>query len=168
MIKMKKILVILTIFLSILVSCEKDSGFGLEIYFLDDYKTPLYSKEIIAGSEKLSKTPIVYYHDIIYYDSTDYYFKLEISKADELKHLNWSADGKAFSLTINKSIIYSGYFDTNSSSAGVDWIVINPYSIDSSVPIRLGYPVEPSRLVSNDPRNDDRIINLLRKDNKLK
>jgi hypothetical protein len=164
---MKKILVILTIFISILVSCKKDSGFGLEIYLLDDFKTPLNSLEIIAGSEKLSKTPIIYYHNIIYYDSTDYFFKLDLSKAEELKHMDWTYR-KAFSLTIDKTIIYSGYFDTYSSNAGVDWIVINPLSIDSSVDIKLGYPVVPNRLRSNDPRNDGRLIDLLKKDNKLR
>jgi hypothetical protein len=164
---MKQFFIILTVFLIILVSCEKDSGFGLEIYLLTDYQTKSPSKEIIAGSEKLSKNPIVNYHDIMSYDSTERYLQIETSKAEELNHISWDTQGTAFSLTIDKMIIYSGYFMPSYSSSGADWFIIDPLSIDSKIYIRLGYPGELLRLLYIDPRNDDRIISLLRKDNKL-
>jgi hypothetical protein len=165
---MKRFFVILTVFQSIIVSCEKDSGFGLEIYLLTDYQTKSPSKEIIAGSETLSKNPLIYYSDIISYDSTDHYFQIETSKIQELNHKEWSTQGTAFSLTINKSIIYSGYFMPGYSSLAIDWIAIDPLSVDSKIRVSLGYPGDWSQLADRDPRNDDRIINLLLKDNKLK
>jgi len=165
---MKRYFVFLTVFLSIIVSCEKDSGFGLEIYLLTDYQTKSPGKEIIAGSETLSKNPLIYYNDIISYDSTDHYFLIETSKIQELNHKEWSTQGTAFSLTINKSIIYSGYFMPGYSSLAIDWIAIDPLSVDSKIRVSLGYPGDWSQLADRDPRNDDRIINLLLKDNKLK
>jgi hypothetical protein len=54
------------------------------------------------------------------------------------------------------------------SSLGIDWIAIDPLSIDSKIRVRLGYPDDWYQLAGRDPRNDDRIINLLLKDNKLK
>jgi hypothetical protein len=165
---MKKLLIILTIFISILVSCKKDSGFGLEIYLLTDYQSKNLSKEIIPGSEKLSKNPIIYYHDIIFYDSTNHYFQIEPSKAEEFYHINWTTQGTAFSLTVNKVIIYSGYFMPGYSSSSADWFIIDPFSVDSKIYTRLGYPGELDRLVNIDPRNDHRIIDLLKRDNKLR
>jgi hypothetical protein len=165
---MKQFAVLLAVFLIILTSCEKDSGYGLEIYLLKDYQKVTSSSEIIIGSETLFKNPIICYNEIISYDSTDHYFQIETTKAQELNHQNWSVQGTAFALTINKSIIYSGYFMPSYSSLGLDWISIDPLSIDSKIRVSLGYPGDWSQLANRDPRNDYRIISLLKKDNKLK
>jgi hypothetical protein len=167
-ISMKRYFVIMTVLLLAIVSCEKDSVSGLEIYLLTDYQKKSSSFEIIAGSEILSKNPIIYYSEIVSYDSTDHYFQIETTKAQELNQKTWSVQGTAFSLTINKSIIYSGYFIPSYSSLGIDWITIDPLSIDSKIRVSLGYPVDWNPLKDRDPRNDVRIIDLLIKDNKLK
>jgi hypothetical protein len=165
---MKKLLAILTVFITILTSCEKDSGFGLEIYLLKDYQTKSSSQEIISGSEKLYQNPIIYYQNIAYYDSTDHFFKIDSLKAIELNHINWPTQGTAFALTIDRTIIYSGYFIPGYSSSGSGWICIDPLSINGKIRVTLGYPGDQSNLISIDPRNDDRIIGLLKGDNKLK
>ena len=165
---MKRFIVIMTVLLLVLVSCEKDSVSGLEIYLLTDYQKKSSGFEIIAGSETLSKNPIIYYSEIVSYDSTNHYFQIETTKAQELNQKKWSVQGTAFSLTINKLIIYSGYFMPSYSSLGIDWITIDPLSIDSKIRVSLGYPVDWNQLKDRDPRNDVRIIDLLIKDNKLK
>jgi hypothetical protein len=165
---MRPIVIMLTVFLIILTSCEKDSGFGLEVYLLKDYQKVGSSSEIIAGSEKLYKNPIINYNEIISYDSTNHYFQIETTKAQEFNKQNWSVQGTAFALTINKSVIYSGYFMPGYSSLGLDWISIDPLSIDSKIRVSLGYPVDWSQLANRDPRNDFRIISFLKHDNKLK
>ena len=164
---MKQFIIILIVILIIPVCCEKDSGFVLEIYLLTDYRTKTPGMEIISGSERLSGSPIIYYHQIISYDSTDHCFRIETSKANELNHISWSTRGTAFSLTIDREIIYSGYFMPGYSSSGADWFSIDPLSVDSKIYVRLGYPGDIPRLRDIDPRNDARIINLLKKDNKL-
>ena len=165
---MKRLIGIMVVFSFALITCEKDSESGLEIYLLTDFQKNSSSYEIIPGSEKLSKDPIISYNDIVFYDSTDHYFQIKASKAQEFNQTNWSVQGSAFSLTINKSIIYSGYFMPGYSSLGIDWIAIDPLSVDSKIRVRLGYPGDWSQLANRDPRNDDRIIKVLLKDHKLK
>jgi hypothetical protein len=165
---MKRVFVILAIFLGFTAGCEKAPQSGLEIYLLTDYQTKSPGKEIIAGSEMLSKDPLIYYNDIISYDSTDHCFLIGTSKIQELNHKEWSVQGTAFSLTINRSVIYSGYFMPGYSSLAIDWISIDPLSVDSKIRVSLGYPGDLSQLANHDPRNDERIINLLLEDHKLK
>lgn len=165
---MKSIFVLIAAITTALASCEKQSESGLEIYLLTDYHKKSASSEIISGSEKLSENPIISYNEIILYDSADHYFQIDDSKAQKMNKIKWSTQGTAFSLTINKQIIYSGYFMPGYSSMGMDWIAIDPLSFDSKIRVSLGYPGDRPQLQSRDPRNDIRIISYLRKDNKLK
>lgn len=165
---MKNLLVIISVIASALSGCEKQAETGLEIYLLTDYQKKPTGAEIISGSEKLSENPIISYYEIILYDSADHYFQIDDSKAQIMNKIKWSTQGTAFSLTINKQIIYSGYFMPGYSSMGMDWIAIDPLSFDSKIRVSLGYPGDRPQLQSRDPRNDIRIINYLRKDNKLK
>jgi hypothetical protein len=163
-----KNLIALFLFVVLLLSCKKESGNGIEIYFLDDYKTITGSREIIPGSEKLAKNPYIYYDQINYYDSTEHILNLTSVKAEEINHNNWPMGGKTFSLTIDKSIIYSGYFIPGYSSVSCDWINIDPMNSDSKFRIGLPIPVAGYNHTIIDPRNDERIINYLKKDNKLR
>ena len=156
------------LFVLLLISCKKESGSGIEIYFLNDYKTVSGSKEIISGSEKLTKTPYIYYNQINYYDSTDHILNLSGNKADELNKANWAMSGKAFSLTIDRSIIYSGYFLPSYSSESCDWITIDPMNLDSKFRVSLPFPIVGYNHIINDPRNDERIISYFKKDSKLR
>lgn len=165
---MKNLFTILVVFICILTSCEKDSGSGLEIYLLKDYQTKSQSREIISGTEKLYQNPIIYYQNIIFYDSTDHFFRIDSLKAAELNHKEWPVQGTAFALAIDGTIIYSGYFIPAYSSMGSDWITIDPLSVDGEIMVTLAYPGDGQELIKTDPRNDDRIISLLKADNKLR
>ena len=165
---MKSLLIIIAAITSVLASCEKISESGLEIYLLTDYQKKSPAAEIISGSEELSENPIISYNDIILYDSVEHYFQTSESKAQELRQIKWGTQGTAFSVTINKQIIYSGYFMPGYSSLALNWISIDPLAFDSKVRVTLGYPVDWPQFPGADPRNDSRIINYLRKDNKLK
>jgi len=153
----------------LLSGCEKDdsTGRGLEFYFLNNYETIENSNEIISGTGIISNKPIIEYNDILFYDSSKYAFTISGSKSDELNKMNWSVSGVAFSLTIDKEIIYSGYFWPGYSSAGCDWIVIDPLNIRQELFVKLRYPWVVETLKNRDPRNDDKIIELLARDNKL-
>lgn len=165
---MKGLFVIITAITSALVSCEKLSESGLEIYLLTDYQKKSPGAEILYGSEKLSENPIISYNDIILYDSADHYFQISESKAQEMHRIKWGTQGTAFSLTINKQIIYSGYFMPGYSSLALNWISMDPLAFDSKIRVTLGYPADWPQFQGRDPRDDSRIINYLRKDNKLK
>jgi hypothetical protein len=165
---MKGLLSVISVSMFALASCEKDTGTGLEIYLLTNYQKKSSSFEIISGSEMLSKNPIISYKEIVMYDSTDHEFEIDPAKAQEFNQKKWSVQGTAFALTIDKSIIYSGYFMPGYSSLGIDWISIDPLSIDSKIRVSLGYPVDWPALANRDPRNDKRIISLLQRNKKLK
>lgn len=49
----------------------------------------------------------------------------------------------------------------------VDWFSIDPLSINSRIYVRLGYSMDLIKLKNIDPRNDERILWLVHKDNKL-
>ncbi|HBE40488.1 MAG TPA: hypothetical protein DDW27_04670 [Bacteroidales bacterium] len=165
---MKSLYVILAAITSALASCEKLPESGVEIYLLTDYQKKSPGAEIFSGSEKLSENPIISYNEIILYDSADHYFQIAESKAEELSRMKWSTQGTAFSLTINKQIIYSGYFMPGYSSLALNWISMDPLAFDAKIRVTLGYPVDWPWFQGPDPRNDPRIISYLRKDNKLK
>lgn len=165
---MKKAATILTLFILIFSGCEKDSGTGLEIYTLKDYETKSNSHEIIQGSEKLTKDPVIYYGDIIYYDSADHFFVIDSIKARKLSGINWPTGGTPFALAIDRNVIYSGYFIPGYSSSGSDWYSIDPINIGGRLRVSLGYPGDRPDFKDPDRRNDSRIINLLRQDNKLR
>lgn len=128
---MFRFLRLLLISILLLSGCEKDdsNGRGLELYFLNNYETIENSNEIIAGTVIISNKPIIEYNDILFYDSSKYAFTISDSKREELDKINWSVSGVAFSLTIDKEIIFSGYFWPGYSSVGCDWIVIDPLNI---------------------------------------
>jgi hypothetical protein len=162
---MKNLILILIFSILALIGCEKDSGFGLEIYTLRAYQTKPHSQEIISGTEKLTKNPIISYDDIIFYDSTNHYFMIDSLKAKELWKTNWPTQGTPFALTINREVIYSGNFVPGYSSSGSDWYTIDPLNLNGKLRVTLGYPF--SQVKSSDLRNDYRIIDFLKADNKL-
>lgn len=164
---MKKLITFLAVLILTLSGCEKDSGFGLEIYILKDYQTKPNSHEIISGSEKLSKDPIIYYHDVISYDSTDHFFVVDSIKARQMAKTDWPTSGTPFALTINRQVIYSGHFIPGYSSSGSDWYSIDPLSLRGRLRVTLGYPGDQINFKDSDRRNDARIINQLNQDNKL-
>ncbi len=164
---MKKLITVLAALLQTLSGCEKDSRSDLEIYILKDYQTKSPGHEIIPGSERLPKDPFIYYFDIISYDSTDHYFVIDSSKSREMSKTPWPTQGTAFALTIDRKIIYSGYFIPGYSSSTSDWYSMDPLCIDGKLRITLGYPVDREELRNPDLRNDPRIIKLLIEDKKL-
>ena len=170
---MKRLIFPIILIISVVMGCEKYNeyqGDGLEIYLLKSYETNDSSNEIKTSSIILKNYPIVRYSDIISYDSLIHAFKIIESKKDELQDKKWSMSGNGFAIAINKEIIYSGYFWSGLSSMSCDWIIIDPtvYLYDNSeLRVELGYPAENEELLSRDPRNDERIINLLQKDSKL-
>jgi len=170
---MKKLFNIILLSALILPSCEKQDiypGDSLEIYLLKDYKTVQGSAEIIKSSITLENYPLVGYKDILGYDSANYEFKISDTVAREIRNMTMPLAGTAFAVAIDKEVIYSGYFWTVLSSISCDWMVIltsNISYLDPGLKIDLGYPGEINDLNLRDPRNDYRIIRLLRDDNKL-
>lgn len=159
-----------------LVSCKNDDTESnvqskIEIYLLKSYKTASNSKAIRNDSIVLNDTALIRNSEILWYDQTNCTFKISDNKAKWLNDFQTNAThGRAFAVTIDKIVIYTGYFWAGFSSSSVDWIVVDPlnYGGDNTLTVQLGYPGLMPHMAIPDLRNDKRIIDLLRSTNRLK
>jgi hypothetical protein len=168
--------IIISLLILFFAGCEKyqsprQSGYGLEFYLIKDFQRVGTSDKIINSSVILSDSVIIYYDEILSYNSDTYTFTLTASSADRLNDFkNNHIHGTPFAVTINKEIIYTGYFWCGYSSSMVDWVTIDPlnYSGKNQLRVSLGYPGLILGDYIPDNRNDDRILDILSRDRKLK
>ncbi|AXP81613.1 hypothetical protein CJ739_2540 [Mariniflexile rhizosphaerae] len=157
-------------------SCDKEenfepSGKSIDFYYITEYQKIDNTSKIIDSTVVISGTKIIDYSDIISYSSKDYTFTVSDSISDRLNDFeNHSVHGVPFALTIEEEVIYTGYFWASYSSMGCDWITIDPLDIsgDNELTVRLGYPGMIQGDSIPDKRNDSRLIDILKKDKKLK
>jgi hypothetical protein len=168
--------VIISSLILLLVGCEKyqsprQQGYGLEFYLIKDFQKVGTSAKIINSSVILSDTVILYYDEIVSYNPDSFTFTLTESSANRLNDFkNNHIHGTPFAVTVDKEIIYTGYFWCGFSSSMVDWVTIDPlnYSGKNQLMVSLGYPGLILGDYIPDDRNDGRILDLMRRDNKLK
>lgn len=177
----KGIYILGALFLLISVACNKNlndinskdelingSDKSLDIYLLENYETFDTSMEIIESTASISSEKLISYADILYYDKKNHIFKVSQSAMDMLLQSD-NFHSKAFAITIDDEIIYTGYFWYGYASSICDRITIDPILLNGTneLRVKLGYPGDSFTRVSTDDRNAPRIINLLQKDNKL-
>ena len=153
------------------MSCEKTevpSGTTLEFYILEDYQTYDYMK-IDENTAVLSDSALIKYDSIVSYNTKTYSFKITDSTINYNSREFSPLLGKAFAVTIDKQVIYTGYFWSGFMSSGCDWIIVDlvQYELKNKLIVRLGYPGLVDGDIIPDKRNDERILELLKKDNKL-
>lgn len=170
-IEMKNILLFLVItafFSSCSKKCELESaGKQLDFYFLEQYKTKANSFEILPESIVLSKIKAITYKEIYSYSKKSHCFEID---KNAIKRLNNEPylHSKAFALVIDNEIIYTGYFWSAFSSAICDWTNIDYLDYGNNLLcVKLGYPTDSFGLNHPDERNNDKILELLKCDNKL-
>jgi len=157
------------------LGCDKNDNQNkndgvIEFYLLDTFAKIDNSCQIDETTVITESSPLVYYSDILSYDSADYTFELSDRAIDAIENLEHSVIGLAFAVKANNILIYTGYFWPSYSSASCDWIVMDPtmLGIGNKIQVRLGYPGLIQGQIIPDKRNDKRIINILESDNKLK
>ena len=167
---------IFTLFIALLAGgCEKYQshripGSGLEFYRIMDYQTEGPGFKIVDSSVRISDSVIIYYDEILSYDAKTHIFTVTGDCADRLNDFEMNQiHGTPFAVTVNKNVIYTGYFWCGFSSTGVNWITIDPlnYAGKNQLRVSLGYPGPVYGDYIPDNRNDPRILDLLRKDGKL-
>lgn len=167
-------IVILVLSLALLNSCDKNDEpieiiGNIDIYLIDSYENVGSSFEIDESSVVLEPEPFIPYPEIISYDKSQHRFEITEEAINTIQSAEIPLNGLAFALTANDKIVYTGYFWSELSSLICDWIIIE--SVDFvvtnhySLSVKLGHPED---LVSvPDKRNDNRIFNIFRRDNKL-
>lgn len=163
------------LFILLAFGCKKDEPSGasdgkIELYLIDTYSKIGYSYQIDESSVVTKNTPLISYADFLSYDSSEYTFELSDRALAAIKNLEHSVHGLPFAIKANDTLIYTGYFWPSYSSAGCDWVVIDPImaSIRNKIEVRLGYPGLIEGKTIQDKRNDERIIRILKLDHKLK
>ena len=163
---------IIGIFSILIFGCEKDginSNSKVELYLLDSYSKVENSFQIDETTIKTQSFPLISYTDFISYDSTNYTFELSDKAKYAIANMEHSVHGVAFAVKANGTLFYSGYLWPSYSSASCDWIVIDPImtSVGNKMTVSLGYPGLFQGQVIPDNRNDSRIIEIFKNDNKL-
>jgi hypothetical protein len=158
---------------ALIFGCERNeinSDGKVDLYLLDTYTKIENSFQIDEATIKTQASPLINYSDFISYDSSNYTFELTEKAKNVIKNLEHSVFGVAFTIKANGELIYSGYFWPSYSSATCDWIVIDPLTtiIGNKITVKLGYPGLNQGQTISDKRNDNRIIQIFERDNKLK
>ena len=114
--------------------------------------------------------PLIEYEDIISYDPDEYIYELSDEAVMTIKDLDPEVYTTPFAVMIDGELIYTGYFWPSLLSSSCDWLVLDPLMADyyHGIKIQLGYPGLVDGEVIPDNRNDSRIIELLKRDKKLK
>ncbi len=173
---MKFSILISAIFTLLLFSpsgCEKwrgDAEGDVELYLLESYQTEDQSCAIVFSSVKINETPLIAYPDIKSYNSKKHIFKISDAAAGVVTDQVHSVNGLAFAVVANDEVVYTGYFWPSYSSATCQWIVIDPLMIsgDNELSVALGYPGLMDGAYIPDERNNEKILDIFRRDGKLK
>ena len=154
-------------------ACEKWSGNAegeVEFYLLESYETEDQSFAIINSTVKLEKKAMITYSEIKSYNDRKHIFTITDAAADLVKDLYHSVHGLAFAVTANGELVYTGYFWPSYSSMGCQWIVIDPLMLsgENELRVQLGYPGQIDGVHIPDERNNSLILDIFRRDGKLK
>ena len=151
--------------------CNKEtpeSGETVEIYLLKEYSLVTNKCKIIESSIVLKDTELISNDDIISYLHPEHKMLLSDAGMEKLESIG---DGIAFCLTVDREIIYSGFFKPGYSSSSC-WhsVTIDPLPyIANQIKISLGYPGtlndEP---IDPDPRENSLLLETFKKQGKLK
>jgi hypothetical protein len=161
---------ILLIAVFLFCSCEKDSRNEKEVkgeicfYLLKSYKTRENSMEIIKGSARIADNPIISYKDIISYNTILNVYAISKNARDTVISLTSSVTGQPFAVTIDKEVIYTGYFWPVTSPVNCDWVHIDPLFIDFWDGLKV---MPPDYNEKSNPANDPVLIKILQRDKKL-
>lgn len=170
------------IFILIVSACNKNlsdvekdaysnlnNGNRLDFYILESFETINESLEIDETTVVISSERVIPYESIKSYNKSNRTFNVTQSVIDNLQQNANKYFRKAFALTIENKIIYTGYFWYGYASSICDRITIDPILLNgkNGLRVNLGYPGDSFTTVSTDNRNDDRIMRILQKDGKL-
>lgn len=152
--------ILISIFLAVLfIACEKNE----EMSNLKGLTFTLFQEPGMHSSLELDGN-IVNYNEILGYDSTIHTFLLN----DKARERILKYPTSSFAVAIDGMIIYIANFIPGYSSTSCEQCIrIEPYSADNKYPVELGYPGGTNLFTGVDSRNDERIIEYLKPDNKL-
>ena len=140
-----------------MMSCQKDD------------KSDAHAGIHFTKHEKISDV-IVSYDEIVGYDSTRYIFQVTPTAWNRLKDeisTGYPDPHFAFGVAVDQQLVYTaryvpGYYSSSQHDV-ITFLLVQP----DLVYVTLGYPSSPGLFTGEDSRNDSRLIEQLKKDDKL-
>lgn len=174
MIRKISILLIFILSMVYLACSDKDEKNELvngevKFYLLESFNTGEGNQQIIESSVKLEEQVFLEYEDLLSYNSSTHVFKIADDKKDLFSINGNTVHYRAFALVVDDDIIYTGYFWPEFSSLSVNWYIISPIKAElvGELQVKLGYPGVFENNPIPDLRNDNKIIEIFKRDNKL-
>ncbi|MGB3008158.1 MAG: hypothetical protein WBC06_16710 [Chitinophagaceae bacterium] len=167
---MRRSLLFLFSVTTICLSCKKyntKAGENVEFYLLKTYQTVTAKCQIDPSVSILQDTPIIKNYEILAYSKTDYQFKLTEAAIQKVKTF---IDTTPFAVTVDKQVIYYGFFKPSYSSSSCDHSITMDldWTSGNKFTIKLGYPSALPGVTVDDKRNDPKLIETLKQQGKLK
>jgi hypothetical protein len=156
--KNKTVMFLLFAIAIVLTNCKKEDENNLKGLTFTLLEEPGYHSSI-----RLSDINIVNYKEILGYDSTQFTFLLD----DKAKERILEYKTSSFAVAVDGVIVYfASFIPGYISQSCYECIRIEPYSLNNKYRVELGYPggIE---FAYEDPRNDEKILNILERDGKL-
>ncbi|MHC1702881.1 MAG: hypothetical protein AB9846_03130 [Tenuifilaceae bacterium] len=158
--------------LFLLLSCDKEDyiiGDNVELYLIESYETIDNSSKINESTVITEANPLIYYSDFISYNPSSYIFEISSVSKERVENLEHTVLGIPFAIKVDNKLVYTGYFWPSYSSAICNWIIMDPLRLYSGNELKvvLGYPGLVNGEAIPDKRNDRRILDVFRRDNKL-
>lgn len=152
------------------LSCKKDkikAGGTVEIYLLKTYQTVAGKCQIDTSVSILQDTATIKNQDILEYSKTNYEFKLTATAIQKVRTFR---DFTPFAVTVDKQVIYYGFFKPSFSSSSCDNSITMDvdWTTGNKIFLRLGYPVPLQSVTIDDQRNNPKLIATLKNQGKLK
>lgn len=165
---MRSLLFILVL-TSCCLSCKKDKikGGSVEIYLLKTVQTVPGKCQIDASASILQDIATIKNQDILEYSQTNYEFKLTDTAIQKVKTFR---DFTPFAVTVDKQVIYYGFFKPSFSSSSCDNSITMDvrWTTGNKISLRLGYPAPLQGVTVDDQRNNPKLIATLKNQGKLK
>ena len=153
--------------LVLLIFCYCSAGCKRNVSVNESDGVAFTGIESVTGGKYHLDGNIVSYNEIEGYDSANCIFLLSSTAGERIRSKNYPLTPTPFAITVDGESVYIANFIPGYSSLSCeDCITIEPYSYDNKFRIMLGYPGSGS-FPGEDPRNDKRIIQRLKKDHKL-
>jgi hypothetical protein len=166
---MRLLLLLLTLPL-LSASCKKTEanvGDKVEIYQLKTYRLLTSKCQVDATTAVLQDTAFVNDGAILAYSPNNHLFSLTPAA---MQRVNALANFAAFAVTVDKQVVYYGFFISSYSSSSCAQSIVMGLDFENAgnVSMQLGYPGLMQGIPVDDQRNNAKLVATLRRQGKIK
>ena len=161
---------ILLIILVAGLSCKKSGTTGsandlVEIYALKSFQLVSQKCQVDPATAVLQDEPVISNDEIISYSRGNYLFSLSDQGKQDAETFNITS---AFAVTVNKEVIYYGFYKPFTSSSSCEHSITMYISFPSrNLVMNLGYPSPMPGITIDDQRNNSKLLAALNAQGKL-